>query len=905
VTDRASADGGRSWHARAAREALAALATEPESGLTRLEAARRLSRVGPNRVADYRDPPLWRLVLDQFRSLVVLLLLAAASVAWVLAEQVEAVAILAALAINAAIGFGSEWRARRSLARLRSLAVPQALVRREGRTVHIPASELVPGDIVLLEAGGHVPADLRLIRSTALRVTEAALTGESEAALKDADAPVAPDAPLAERPTMVYLGTAVVAGSGLGVVTATGVATELGRIGQLVALAGERETPLERQVEQLGRRLIGLTLAICALVGVVGILHGEPIGLMLETAISLAVAAIPEGLPAVTAVALAAGLWRLARAGALVRRLSAVETLGGATVICADKTGTMTANRMSVAHLVVDDRAITVGGSGTVAFAEDGRPITPASDPPVARLLTVGSLVNDASIESGPAGPRVQGDPTETALVTAAMAAGLDPAALRRAWPRRREIPFDPATRLMATLHDAPDGRQVLCVKGAPGVIVERSRRHESGGGTIVLDDEGRSRVLEANRALAARGTRVLALAWRPEGWPSGDRVDDLTLLGLVALTDPPRPGVQEAIARCRQAGIRTVMLTGDQRLTAEAVGRDLGLPPDAVRSRVSPEQKLALVEALQADGDVVAMTGDGVNDAPALARADIGIAMGRGTDVAREAADLVLTDDNFSTIVRAVEEGRVIYANLRKVIRFLFSCNLSEIATIFVAILLGYPTPLLPLQILWVNLVTDILPAMALVRDPAEPDIMRRAPRDPREALVTWRFGRATLLEGILLAAGVLSAYLLAVSRAGVGPRAGTVAFVALVIVHPLQAMHCRSDHLPWWRLPANGLSWGALAALLAMQWLAVTWPPLGGLLDTTSLDWTDWGVALGAAVWPVVLLEAWKAWGPGGGTGAGAPHTGPNGPGVSRWQRRDFARASGGTPVARTVRP
>jgi Ca2+-transporting ATPase len=393
----------------------------------------------------------------------------------------------------------------------------------------------------------------------------------------------------------------------------------------------------------------------------------------------------------------------------------------------------------------------------------------------------------------------------------------------------------------------------VLLVKGAPGVIVERSR----------LGEGDRARLLELNRALAAEGLRVLAVAWRPEGWPDGGRVEDLTFLGFVGLEDPIRPGVEEAVARCREAGIRTIMLTGDQRLTAEAVGRRLGLDATAIRSRVSPEDKLELIRNLQHEGELVAMTGDGVNDAPALVRADVGVAMGRhGTDVAREAADIVLTDDDFSTIVRAVGEGRVIYANLRKVIRFLFSCNLSEILTIFTAVLAGLPAPLLPLQILWVNLVTDILPAMALIRDPAEPDVMRRPPRDPREALVTRWLGARILVEGALLAAGVLSAYAWVLAQEGAGPRASTMAFVTIVLIHPLQALHCRSDRLPWWRLPANPLVWVSLVTLIAVQWVAITWPPLARLLDTVALAPGDWLVAAVAVLWPVVVLEGVKAW-------------------------------------------
>jgi len=666
---------------------------------------------------------------------------------------------------------------------------------------------------------------------------------------------------------MVYLGTGVLAGRGTALVTATGLATELGKIGQLVDLAGERETPLEAQVEALGRRLVVLALGICAVVGVAGILQGEPIGLMLETAISLAVAAIPEGLPAITTVALAAGLWRLARAGALVRRLSAVETLGSTTVICADKTGTMTENQMTVTHLELVGRSLAVSGGGrsaSGAITEGGRSVEAESDPSVRLLLTAGALVNDAHAAPADDGLRLAGDPTEAALLVAALKAGLDPTALRLAWPRRREIPFDPATRLMTTFHESPEGRRVLFVKGGPGAVLDLCTSRETADGQVPMTDVERESIRAGNDALAADALRVLAVAWRPQGWPDHGFPADLVFLGLVGLADPIRPGVEEAIGRCARAGIRTVMLTGDQRSTAEAVGRRLGLPPEAIRSRMTPEGKMRLVEELQSRGEVVAMTGDGVNDAPALARADIGVAMGRaGTDVAREAADLVLTDDNFTTIVRAVEQGRVIYANLRKAVHFLFSCNLSEILTIFVAILLGHPTPLLPLQILWINLVTDTLPALALVRDPAEPDVMARAPRDPAEAFVTWGFGLRILLEGALLAAGVLSAYLWTAWQDGPGTRATTVAFVAIVLIQAFQAMHCRSDRTRWWRLPVNPLSWMALVALAALQWAAVGYLPMNRLLGTQPLALGDWGVVACAVIWPVAVGEAAKAWG------------------------------------------
>ncbi len=856
------------WHAEAAADVLGHVGGDRDRGLTAEEARRRLARVGPNRIADRPETPLWRLALDQFKSLVVLLLLAAAGIALVLGQRLEAAAILVALLLNAAIGFGAEWRARTSLAKLRSLAVPHAVVRRDGRVLRLPSADLVPGDLIQLEAGSQVPADGRLVESAALRVSESALTGESDAVDKDARVTLDPDTPLALRRSMVYLGTSVLAGSGLAVVTATGLATELGRIGQLVALAGERTTPLERQIEVLGRRLMALAVGICGVVGLTGILHGEPIGLMLETAISLAVAAIPEGLPAVTAVALAAGLWRLARRGALVRRLPAVETLGSTTVICSDKTGTMTENQMTVARIVIGGRSIAVTGSGRSAtgqFVESSGGVTSGEDAQLRLLLTVGTLVNDASVHVlGPEQLELHGDPTETALLVAALKARLEPAALARTWPRRGVIPFDPARRVMATCHASPEHGLVLLVKGAPGVVLDLSRRRDTPAGPVALDEQQRERMREDNRALANAGLRVLAVAWRRVDSPVDLRIEDLTFLGLVGLVDPVRSGVNEAIAECAAAGLRTIMLTGDQAATALSVGRALGLDADAIRSRVTPEGKLELIEELQARGEIVAMTGDGVNDAPALVRADIGIAMGRhGTDVAREAADLVLTDDNFSTIVHAVEEGRVIYANLRKVIHFLFTCNLSEILTIFVAILLGLPAPLLPLQILWVNLVTDILPALALIRDPAEPDIMRRPPRDPREALVTWHFGRRMLAEGAWLAAGVLSAYVWVIAQEGAGPRATTMAFMAMVLIHPFQAMRCRSERFGWWRLPANPLIWVALVTLIGLQWLSVSVPVLSQLLGTVPLHPVEWLVLAAGVLWPVVGLEILKAWG------------------------------------------
>ena len=867
------------WHATATAEALDLLGVDPEDGLSEAEARRRLDQIGPNRIADQRQTPLWRLASNQFRSLVVLLLLSASGIAFVMGERLEAAAILAALLLNAGIGFVSEWRARVSLSRLRALEVPYAIVRRQGRQVQLPADRVVPGDLVLLEAGTRIPADARVVRGASLVTSEAALTGESAPVEKDAEAQITASTPLADRRTMVHLGTTALAGSALTVVTATGSATELGRIGQLVALAGTRATPLERQIERLGRKLMLLALAICVVVAIAGILHGEPIGLMLETAISLAVAAIPEGLPAVTTLALAAGLWRLARAGALVRRLPAVETLGSTTVICTDKTGTLTENQMTVARIFRDGRFLAVTGGGRSAsgdFVEEGAPADPATDLLLLEILRVGALVNNAgAVRAEGDSLRLHGDPTESALLVAALKAGLDPQELGRRWPRQKEIPFDARSRFMATVHATPEGPAALLAKGAPEVLLERSARIRCASGDVPLADAARRSIQHANHLMAGEGLRVLAIARRlylGTNEIPDDQVRGLTFLGLVGIADPPRPEVKDAIRRCREAGIRTFMLTGDQRSTAEAVGRELGLPPEAVVSRASPERKLELIQLLQDQGEVVAMTGDGVNDAPALARADIGVAMGKeGTDVAREAADLVLMDDNFATIVRAVEEGRVIYANLKKVIHFLFSSNLSEIVTIFVAIVLGFPTPLLPLQILWVNLVTDILPAMALIRDPSEPGIMRRPARDPREGLLTWPYAIRILMEGGLLAAGVLTAYFWTMWREGeAGPRAATVAFATIVMIQPMQAMNCRSDRLGWWRLPPNLLTWASLAVVIGAQWLATSWAPLSRVLGTVPLSGADWVLVGAAVVWPVLVLEALKKarprWSPSG---------------------------------------
>ncbi|HVS14764.1 MAG TPA: cation-transporting P-type ATPase [Thermoanaerobaculia bacterium] len=903
------------WHSLPANEALEALGSSA-SGLDEPEARRRLAVHGPNRLTVTRARPWWRILLDQLRSLVVLLLGGAALAALILGEPHEGVAILIVLVLNTAIGFTMEWRARTAMEALRELDVEHASVLRAGALRTLPAGELVPGDVVAVEAGDAVPADARILEETELRVVEAPLTGESVPVVKSAEpVPGDADASLAERRSMLYKGTLVAAGTARALVVGTGRDTEIGRIGELVAAAEDEQTPLERRLAQLGGRLVWLTLGVAALVAGAGILRGRDVWLMVQTGVALAVAAIPEGLPVVVTITLALGMRRMARRRALVRRLPAVETLGSVTVICTDKTGTLTGGEMTLRRITIAGRRFEVTGEGyepdgrlrPAATAGSGEETVGAEDEArVRRLLAVATLASRARLERGASGLRVIGDPTEAAVLVAAAKLGLSREALLEERPQVEEVPFSSERMLLASFHRRPDepegaaGALEALVKGAPRTVLELSSRVLGAAGEAPLGDEDRRWWLDENRRLARDGLRVLAVASRVlPGDADADlgALDELTFLGLVGILDPPAAGVPEALAALSSAGIRTLMITGDQTETARAIARELGMLEDAeggaeaddgavlegrelrtlddralasrlatVRAfaRTSPADKLRIVEALQARGEIVGMLGDGVNDAPALKRADIGVAMGRrGTAVAKETADLVLQDDRLETVAGAVEEGRVIFDNIRKFILYLFSCNLSEVLILFAGGASSLPLPILPLQILWLNLVTDVLPALALAVEPAEPGVMGRPPRDPGSALLSGRFLGLVGAYAGWITVSVLGVFLWALGRPEIDTRhAVTLTFMTLALAQLLHVFNARSVGsvlLPG-SGPSNPWVWGAVVLTVGLQLAAVYLPPLAAILGTVPLGARDWAVVAIGSVAPLAIGQAWK---------------------------------------------
>jgi len=869
------------WHALSAADALSALDTATD-GLGVTEARRRLDRYGANRLPSRPPPAAWLLFLDQFKSLLILVLLAAAILAAVIGDLKDALVILAVVVANAALGFFQEYRAEQTLAALKKMLAPEAEVRRDGRAQIVPAAELVPGDIVLLDAGDRVPADGRVLAAHGLEVDEASLTGESHTVGKRVEALAAREVALAERDNMLFMNTVVTRGRAEMVVVATGAATEMGRLATMLAEAPARATPLQLQLDALGKRLALIAGAVIALMLIHGLLRGEPWVEMVMTAISLAVAAIPEGLPAVVTVTLALGLHRMARQRALVKRLAAVETLGCTSVICTDKTGTLTLNQMTARALHACGRDFRVSGEGyELNGAIEG---SPGAD--LAPLLVPLALCNDAHVREG----RVVGDPMEGALKVLAAKGGLDAALLAEQLPRIAEVPFDAAHKFMATFHLA-GGRIRLLAKGAPDVLLARASRWLGPQGETALDARARASLMAANEALAGEGLRVLGVAvaeFPAAGFePAGDlmaRMTDLVYVGHVGLMDPPRAEARDAIRLCLDAGIQVKMITGDQRVTAAAIARELGLAGGimtsteldavddaelartidgtAVFARATPEQKVRLVRVLKARGQVVAMTGDGVNDTPALKSADIGVAMGiTGTDVAKEAAAMVLTDDNFASIVRAVEEGRAIYDNIVKFVRFQLSTNLGAILSVVSAPFLGLPIPFNPIQILWVNIIMDGPPAMALGVDSARPGIMREPPRPMDSRILTLRrLGRLAAF-GATMAAGTLAVFWWAMAQ-GDAARAATLAFTTFVLFQVFNIFNARAERGSALSRDflANRWLWLALAGVLALQVLAVHWEPAQAIFRTTDLSLADWGLAVVVAASVLALEEARK---------------------------------------------
>ena len=853
------------WHALPGEEVLRRQGSTAH-GLDDAEAARRLARYGPNRFERARPVSPWRILARQFRNVVVALLAVAAAVAVLTGDPLDAGAIAAVLVLNVAIGFVTELRAHRAMEALVALEVPRARVIRAGAWREMDASDLVPGDIIHLEAGQSVPADGRLLETAELRVQEASLTGEPVPAEKDASAGLSSDLPLADRSTMVYKATTVAAGSGQAVVVATGMATEVGRIGALAGAVEERATPLERRLDALGRRLALAALVVAALVAALGYGKGVPLAALIQTALALAVAAVPEGLPVVGTIAMAIGVRRMARRRVLVRRLPVVETLGSATVICTDKTGTLTAGEMRATVLRLADREVPLDGGAD------------ATDPRVGVALRIAALANEASLSRAGEEWRAHGDPTDAALLLAAAQAGLDLERLLQEAPRHSELPFSSERMLAASWHRTGSSL-ALFVKGAPRRIVELSGQVLDKGGPRSLEPPEKEALLEANRDLAARGLRVLALALKENA--SGGETDlaGLTWVGFAGLSDPPAPGVPETIRVFADAGIRTVMITGDQQRTAEAIAGQLGLlgPGDqvldgreldrmtdealrgavdhvAAYSRASPEAKLRIIAAHQSRGAVVAMLGDGVNDTAALRQADIGVAMGiRGTDMAKEAAQLILEDDRFPTIGAAIEEGRVIFDNVRKFVFYLFSCNLAEILVLLGVGLASTTPPLYPLQILWLNLITDTFPALALAVEPGEPGVMRQPPRDPHEALLSGRMLRSIAAYAALIAAVTVAAFALAGT---------TAAFMTLALAQILHLGNARSrgPALAPGTALSNPIALAAAALAIGLQLLAAFFAPLARVLRVTPLSGREWILVLALGALPAVLGQLVK---------------------------------------------
>jgi Ca2+-transporting ATPase len=907
------------WHALNTGQIVSDLKSNREEGLTAAEAQRRFDTYGPNELKEAPPTSIWVKIYEQFANFVVILLLVAAVISAIVSDWIEAAAIMTIVILNAGLGVIQENRAEEALAALKKMSAPDANVLREGHRQAVPAREVVPGDIVFLEAGNYVPADVRLLETANLRIEEAALTGESVAVTKNPDLELEEDAALGDRKTMAYTGTIVSYGRGVGIVVNTGMETEIGQIATMLQDVEEGDTPLQKRLEVFGRTLGWVTLVICAVVFVEGWITGTPPLEMFMIAVSLAIAAVPEGLPAVVTITLALGMQEMIARNALIRKLSSVETLGSATVICSDKTGTLTQNEMTVTNIAVDGEFLDITGSGYNLegdFLCDGEVVDLADNyPGIRTALWIGALNNDAILETdyddqGRRSIRMVGDPTEGALLVAAAKGGALPAPLAQAYPRIEEIPFDSERKRMVTVHaiNQPEAGDVspfydlkqqawyvVAQKGAPDIVLERCTHYQSREDTAVpLDDEQRRRILAANDRMTSQALRVLGVAYRvvkeldyhSNGELNKDIEQELIFVGLLGMIDPPRPEVLPALQTAKTAGIRTAMITGDYPNTAKAIAQEIGLLIEGhqvitgkeldeisdedlrqivqstdVFARVSPEHKVRIVDAFRANNEVVAMTGDGVNDAPSIKKADIGIAMGiTGTDVAKETADMVLTDDNYASIVSAVEQGRVIYSNIRKFVYFLLSCNIAEVATIFLATMFGLRSPLTALQLLWLNLITDGAPALALGLEKGDPDLMDQPPRDPQEPILNRFMLTGIGVQTIAITAVTLLAYWIGLRN--YPELAPTMAFVTLSFSELFRAFTARSERVPILKVGIFSnkvMNWAILSSLILL--LAVVYIPfLQTVFDTMPLGWIQWEIIFPLLLVPSIAAELTK---------------------------------------------
>jgi Ca2+-transporting ATPase len=947
------------WHALSPATILQQLATPPEAGLTSEEAKRRLEAYGPNQLTETAGVTFWQMLLAQFNNFVVIMLIVAAIISAVLGDWEEAAAILAIVILNATLGVIQERRAEQALAALKKLATPEAQVVRDGLRQSVPSTQLVPGDIVLLEAGNYIPADIRLLEAANLRIEEAALTGESVPVQKDANIHLKEDIPLGDRKNTTFMGTLVAYGRGRGVVVSTGMRTQIGLIAEMLQAVENEPTPLQRRLDQLGKALGWATLAICGVVFIVAILRFTDLSLittmgllpylnaakgviisMFMLAVGLAIAAVPEGLPAVVTISLALGMREMIHRHALIRRLSSVETLGSTTVICSDKTGTLTQNEMTLTRIWVDGKYLSITGKGHTLsgeFLEENKPVDLVGYPAVSTALWVGALNNDSElIISGERGEeqtyRMTGDPTEGALVVAAAKAGALPRPLNRAYPRVQEVPFDSERKRMITVHKVQESTPedfspfymhetsgyVVAIKGAPDVVLDLCSHYQRMDDSQArLSEEQRMRILNANDQMTQEALRVLGVAYRVSpSMPDMENLEKLEegmiFVGLVGMIDPPRPEVPPALAKASRAGIRTIMITGDFPNTARAIAREIELlkPGHQVLSgadlnklddvqlrqqveytdvfaRVSPEHKLRIVEALRDDGEIVAMTGDGINDSPSIKRANIGVAMGiTGTDVAKESADMVLTDDNYASIVAAVEQGRIIYDNIRKFVYFLLSSNVAEIMVIFLATVAGLPSPLTVIQLLWLNLLTDGAPALALAMEKGDPGIMQRKPRPPSEPIINKTMRLGILVQTVAQTTAVLGAFVVgllwhlqagALVPVGMSPivyllrhnwqgvdvqSAETMAFVTLSLCELFRSYTCRSERQSLFKMGvfSNKYMQYAVGFSILLLGLVVSVPFLQPIFNTHFPSLVEWGVIIGFSLLPAVLEEILK---------------------------------------------
>lgn len=932
---------GSAWHALQSEDVLAELHTFSDKGLSPQDIERRLVEFGPNQLAEAPPTTFWKTLVDQFNNFVVIMLLAAALISAILSDWVESAAIMAIVILNASLGVIQERRAEQALAALRKLAAPEAHVIRDGLRQVIPANQLVPGDLVLLEAGNYVPADVRLLEAVNLRIEEAALTGESVPVQKDANIRLEQDIPIGDRKNTAFMGTLVNYGRGKGIVVNTGMRTQIGLIAEMLQGVEQEPTPLQRRLDQLGKTLGWACLFICGMVFLTGWARGyDPLD-MFMIAVGLAIAAVPEGLPAVVTISLAIGMREMIKRHALIRRLSSVETLGSATVICSDKTGTLTQNEMTATKMWAAGRFFAITGNGYTPdgnFLLDEKSVKLSEYPAALTLLWVAALNNDADLQvSGAADSkhtyRMTGDPTEGALIVAAAKAGVSYLDLNKAYPRCQEVPFDSARKRMITMHVLEDPRTedispfqdedkrncfALLMKGAPDLVLELCSHYLGMNNQVFpLNEEQRMRILFANDLMTQDALRVLGMAYRitTNNQNADNLVElekDLVFAGLIGMIDPPRLEAPPALEKARRAGIRTVMITGDYPNTARAIAESIGLlepgqqvltGPElnqmddytlqreaaytGVYARVSPEHKLRIVEALRAQNEVVAMTGDGVNDAPAIKRADIGIAMGiTGTDVAKESADMVLTDDNYASIVSAVEQGRIIYANIRKFVFFLLSSNVAEIMIIFLATLAGLPAPLTVIQLLWLNLLTDGAPALALAMERGDPDVMRQPPRPKNEPIINRSMLSGILIQTIAQTGVTLTAFLLglfwhlsgrSLIPAGANPLLTilqfdwrnvdvqtpvTMAFVTLSLCELLRAYTVRSERISIFHLGmfSNRYMQYAVGFSIILLLLVVTVPFLQPIFNTHFLAPHEWLVVLSLALIPAIAEEFTK---------------------------------------------